>query len=219
MRHQIAAAILGAGLLAGLSAPARAFDDRPSTLEPLWNILGTGSEDDKPAIDFRERPKLVVPKGTAALPPPVAGNGRSGNWPVDQDVARRKAAREAARAPRQIEWNKNPVLSPTELEKGRTDAPGSQAEVCENKVNGVYDCSLPTPAEKIKRVFGGGQDKETVFAGVEPPRTYLTEPPKGYRAAQSTTKATFDGPRRNDKAETEREYLANQAKTRIRDDE
>lgn len=61
-------AALGALVLTsvlGGSTPALAFDDKPSTFDPLINIIGLGKdEDEKPAIDFRERPALVVPKST-----------------------------------------------------------------------------------------------------------------------------------------------------------
>ena len=55
------AAMVLAGALAASTA-ARAFDDRPSAFDPVLNVIGLGKDnEDKPDIDFRERPKLVVP--------------------------------------------------------------------------------------------------------------------------------------------------------------
>lgn len=97
----LAAATVWAGLVAS-AIPARAFDDKPSTFEPLLNMFALGKDsEDKPTIDFRERPKLVVPK-TMELPPPQTDRGeRAANWPKDQDIVRRQQAA-ARRATRRI---------------------------------------------------------------------------------------------------------------------
>src|SRR5487761_1933969 len=98
------ATLVVSGFLGG-SVPARAFDDKPSTFDPILNLIGLGKDDsEKPQIDFRERPKLVVPKNDD-LPPPQAGAAHAANWPVDQDVRRQRAAAAAARAPRVISLN------------------------------------------------------------------------------------------------------------------
>lgn len=218
-RALIGAAALAAGF--AFAAPARAFDDRPSTLEPLWNILGAGKDaDEKPEIDFRERPKLVVPK-TRDLPPPQAGAaGRAANWPQDPEVKRRRAAEAAARAPRQIEMNTNPIIRKPELLAGRTDEARSQAEICEGQGNmGAYDCARPTPAEKIKRLFGGQTEaeKDTLVPGREPDRNYLTEPPRGYRAATRAVRADPARPVERPDNSDPKLYLREQNKSRLDD--
>jgi hypothetical protein len=192
------AAIMWAGIVAG-TAPARAFDDKPSSFDPILNFVGLGKDsDEKPDIDFRERPKLVVPK-TADLPPPQpAGSGRSANWPVDQDVARRRAAQQAERAPRVINPKANPILDHDEIMRGRAVEAEKSQELCDTKQFGVPDCSALTPADKLKQVFSLGPATKTdeVRPGTEPSREYLTEPPKGYRAATTVTRDVKREPNR-----------------------
>ena len=48
-----AAAMIWSGALA-VSTTASAFDDRPSSFDPLLNVIGLGKDnEDKPDIDFR----------------------------------------------------------------------------------------------------------------------------------------------------------------------
>lgn len=214
----LGAAALAAGF--AVCAPAQAFDDRASTLEPLWNILGVGKDgDEKPDIDFRERPKLVVPK-TKDLPPPQATNAnRPANWPTDPNVARRRDAEAAARGPRTVEINTNPIIRKPELLEGRTTEPRSQNEICEGQANlGTPDCSTPTAAEKLKRVFGGGQDKDVLVPGREPDRTYLTEPPRGYRAATRAVAAEKAKPVERPDYSDPKQYLRDQNRQRYLED-
>ncbi len=137
-----------AGALAASTA-ARAFDDRPSAFDPVLNVIGLGKDsEDKPDIDFRERPKLVVPKDDA-LPPPVAGaRSRAANWPVDPDVRRRKEAEIAARAPRDMnrQLTANPALSAEELKQGRTAGPSNNPEVCPTRRNGACTTTQAAPS-------------------------------------------------------------------------
>ncbi|MDE2364701.1 MAG: hypothetical protein KGM42_18645 [Hyphomicrobiales bacterium] len=193
------ATLVVAGFLGG-SVPARAFDDRPSTFDPLLNIVGLGRDDaEKPQIDFRERPKLVVPKGDDLPPPQSGGAGHAANWPVDQDVKRRRAAAEAARAPRVISLNERTTLTPAELQRGRSDEKPTATELCDTRYGGVPDCSALTPVDKLKRVFslgGAPVDPNKVTPGAEPTREYLTEPPAGYRAATRTVEVRQRAPNR-----------------------
>lgn len=218
-----AAAFVCMGALAG-SAPAFAFDDKPSTFEPLLGMVGLGKDnDEKPDIDFRERPKLVVPKGNA-LPPPQAGSStRGANWPQDVDTTRRRAAEAAARAPRQIEVNKDLRLSRTEIDAGRSNAPETSQTLCDSYNSGAPDCGARTPVEKLKQVFslGGGDNSDTVTPGYEPKREYLTEPPSGYRKARTAQKATTEKPRERKDEANAAEYYRDQARRNrgIQDDE
>jgi len=205
------ATMVWAGVVTG-SAPARAFDDKASTFDPILNLVGLGKDDDeKPSIDFRERPKLVVPK-SADLPPPQAGGAqRAANWPVDQDIARRKAAQAAAKAPRVISLNDRTNLTPAELQKGRNDEMAKGGEVCETRINGIPDCSALTPTEKLKQVFSLGgpssEQREVSKPGIEPEREYLTEPPKGYRKATTYVEVKQNAPVRKYEAPSAGEYV------------
>ncbi|MCB1545495.1 MAG: hypothetical protein KDJ30_14810 [Rhodoblastus sp.] len=202
------AAMVWAGVLA-VSTAASAFDDRPSSFDPLLNVFGLGKDsEDKPEIDFRERPKLVVPKGSE-LPPPVAGShNRAANWPVDPDVRRRREAAAAARAPRDInaEFKANPALSAEELKQGRSAGPSKNPEVCPQRRNGIPDCGVEESAYNIKKVFTLGSKEEEPRPGVEPSRDYLTEPPTGYRAPKNVVKATQSGPVRRYEAPSASDY-------------
>ena len=192
------------------STAARAFDDKPSSFDPVLNVVGLGKDnEDKPDIDFRERPKLVVPKG-ADLPPPVAGSrSRGANWPVDPDVRRRREAEVAARAPRDInaQYRANPNLTPEQLKEGRISGPSANPEVCPTRRNGVPDCGVEEPASKIKQIFSLGSKDEDLKPGAEPSREYLTEPPTGYRAPRQVVKATQSGPIRKYEAPSAGDYV------------
>lgn len=206
----VATALCGA--MAGTAARAQAFDDRPSTLKPILNMIVGGDDDTKADIDFRERPSLVVPK-TRDLPPPRPGVGpRVANWPQDQEVVRRRDEAARVRGPAQIELNRNPVLDKAELMRGRTNDAPVAVSLCDTYVGGIQDCA-PTPMEKIKRVFSlGSSNDEVVVVGKEPDRGYLTEPPRGYRRASQTVKATKDGGYEREDAANPAAYYRNQAK-------
>jgi hypothetical protein len=60
------------------------------------------------------------------------------------------------------------------------------------KCNWVPPDELESEGAAASKMFGDGSDR--VVAGQEPPRKYLTDPPKGYRMATQTVKATNDGP-------------------------
>lgn len=208
-------AALGALVLTsvlGGSTPALAFDDKPSTFDPLINIIGLGKdEDEKPAIDFRERPALVVPKSTELPAPQAGGAQRAANWPVDHDVARQRAAKAAARAPRVISLNERTSMTPAELQKGRIDQKQDLQEICEERISGTPDCSAITPAAKLKQVFSLGsgdepKNRDVSTPGYEPDREYLTEPPKGYRKATTQVEVKQRAPNRPYEAPSASEY-------------
>ena len=208
--------VLAAGLcLLAIPVSAQSFDDRPSSLAPILNIISGGDDSAKAEIDFRERAPIVIPKGaTGDLPPPRPGVGpKVANWPKDQEVVRAREARAEARVPQQIEWNRNPMLSKRELMDGRSNEQPVAVSLCDTYVNGVQDCA-PTPMEKIKRVFslGGDTNRDVVVVGKEPSREYLTEPPRGYRSASHTTTATREKVYEREDASDPRAYLREQEK-------
>ena len=214
------AAMVVSGVLVASTA-ASAFDDKPSAFDPVLNVIGLGKDsEDKPDIDFRERPKLVIPKGDA-LPPPVPSvRNRAANWPVDPDVRRRKEAEVAARAPRDMnaQYRANPNLTPAQLQEGRTAGPSNNPDVCPTRRNGVPDCGVEEPASKIKQIFSLGSKEEDARPGVEPTRDYLTEPPSGYRAPKQVVKATQSGPIRKYEAPSAGDYARGVDPNRTKDD-
>jgi hypothetical protein len=130
------------------------------------------------------------------LPAPQApGTKRNAQWPNDPDVAARRAA--AADARRPVNHNNAVVsggaLSQDELRRGKIDQ-GPQQDTRSNcsALSNNPDC-LYAPWSVLAVKKEGSDASDTVVAGQEPPRRYLTDPPSGYRQATRTTKATPSG--------------------------
>jgi hypothetical protein len=192
--HFAFAALLaaGAGLFAFAAAPAHAADDK-STFGAILDVFGANIGESDEKIDYRERSRIVVPPNRAALPDPRSGDAaRSADgraWPVDQDIARRRAALAGARAPApQPGLNQNPTLRPEEIAGRSPDAPRRAGDSeCLNARNS-RECLLMS-AEDAKK--GTVADTRTlVRAGEEPSRAFLTEPPTGYRRPTKDISAT-----------------------------
>jgi hypothetical protein len=84
----------GAALGALSAAPARASDDT-SVGGAVMGLFGMDSNSSGEKIDYRERPKIVVPPNRSALPAPRSAADRPASWPVDQEGAHRHGARVA----------------------------------------------------------------------------------------------------------------------------
>jgi hypothetical protein len=96
LRRPILTAIFAASAAFGAlgAAPARAADDS-SVGGALLGLFGVDSNSSGEKIDYRERPKIVVPPNRQALPEPRSGADRPASWPVDQEGAHRHGARAA----------------------------------------------------------------------------------------------------------------------------
>jgi hypothetical protein len=96
-----APAALGAILLLTGAVNARAASDDTGPFAAIGAAIGVTSNDDSQKIDYRDRPKLVVPPNRAALPEPRAeGDLRPPSFPVDQTSAsRRQSARAVSGEP------------------------------------------------------------------------------------------------------------------------
>ena len=97
LRRPTLTAIIAASAALGAlgAAPARASDDAPSGA-PCSDCSAWISNSSGEKIDYRERPKIVVPPNRQALPEPRAGADRPASWPVDQEGAHRHGARAAS---------------------------------------------------------------------------------------------------------------------------
>ena len=97
LRRPILTAIFAASAAFGAlgAAPARASDDA-SVGGALLGLFGVDSNSSGEKIDYRERPKIVIPPNRQALPEPRAGADRPASWPVDQEGAHRHGARAAS---------------------------------------------------------------------------------------------------------------------------
>jgi len=89
---------LAAVLLLASAVNARAGNDDAGTFSAIGAAIGVTSSDEK--IDYRERPKLVVPPDRKSLPEPHAdGGARPPFFPVDQNSSRRLGARAVSGEP------------------------------------------------------------------------------------------------------------------------
>jgi hypothetical protein len=138
-------------------------------------LTGAGIIGEKPAIDYKERPPLVVPKNTSSLPEPVdSSTRRSAAWPQDPDVQRKKREKEqvatglnnnnrgaTTREEMDKGWLKNAPKPKVLPEKSFTDAP---------QLTGGVKPGMMTKDADVRLEFKG-----------EGERTSLTQPPSGYR--------------------------------------
>jgi hypothetical protein len=94
-RPTLTAIFAASAALGALGAtPARASDDT-SPMAAVLGLFGVDTNSSSEKIDYRERPKIVVPPNRQALPEPRSGADRPASWPVDQEGAHRHGARVA----------------------------------------------------------------------------------------------------------------------------
>jgi hypothetical protein len=186
--------IAGTALAVILGSASAQAQEGPGLLGTLFmNMLGSGSTD--PGIDYRERAPLVVPPRSSLPAPQQRASERTGNWPTDPDVQRRRDAenqgifdgfigrpRAQADGPRQR-------LSPAEIAEGRI--PGRALESRE-PVGGTEAAALSDNANTMLRIpqqqmRAADTNRARQIAeepvGREPPRRFLTDPPQGLRSA------------------------------------
>lgn len=183
----VALAVAGTG-------PAFAYDDEP-TYASILSLFGVSMNDNPEKIDFRERPKLVLPSAGPALPEPTErGAQRPESWPVDEDVVRRRNALTVAREPApQPGLRQNPTLSPREL-SGRGGAREARRGGDSECLNSQQRECLLMSAEEAKIGTKEAENRSSLVAGDEPKREYLTEPPAGFRRPTKEVKPTPEAP-------------------------
>src|ERR1700694_3232612 len=149
---RLAVVALGVGLVmtAG-AARAQDADEDDKTFEEkviegiMAGIGGTNMENR--GIDYRERSPLVVPP-RLDLPPPeaaVKGEVKAANWPKDPDEARRKAAIAARKKAKPDPIEASRILTPSELNAGKTAPQGRAGDGGEEEANPRPDRSQPHP--------------------------------------------------------------------------
>ena len=141
-----------------------------------------GIEDEKPEIDYRPRPPLVVPPKKDLPPPAAPATAKSQAWPNDPDVAAFKKAEENRKKPVVMQDQSRP-LSIDEIRAGRVAGAGvptqpEQSQTARNYSSWVPPSELRALEEKLKL-----SKAPEIQPGYEPERQYLTDPPKGYRKA------------------------------------
>jgi hypothetical protein len=176
--------------------PAFAGDDGYA---PIWSgiggLVGLSNDEKAPAIDYRERARLVLPP-KMELPPPMAPDAQSAAaWPIDPDVDKARKAKEAARAILRSQADLQDLrdghrLTPEQLRADRS-VPGQKKSTTKcSSVSNSRGCEQ-IPFRNVWENLGL-VSPDTVVAGEEPDRDWLTDPPKGFRMPTANTVATFD---------------------------
>jgi len=166
-------------------------DDLPDTKFLKGLLRGIGLRNGQEAgIEYKERPPLVVPP-SRDLPPPVAAGSLTVNnpaWPADPDEKKRAAARKAKAERKPYDaYKAGDALKPSELAAGRTDKPGTKTsegpdhspEMTPSQLG--YKGGLWNSILGLGKTFTGEKEVETATFAREPARSYLTDPPPGYR--------------------------------------
>jgi hypothetical protein len=205
----LAAALTLCGSLA-LTKPARALDDdgRQNVFASVLSMIDFSKQwrGSTPDIDYRERPTLVLPP-KMELPQPLDPEVKhSAEWPQDPDVLRRKREAEQAKLPIHIlsGGQDNDRLLTKDQMLAHTAA--SPAPAPQNLNPDYKHCShggqcdwmdpnvIEQEGQAMRKALHVDDSSNTIVAGQEPPRKYLTDPPGGYRKATATVKATQGGP-------------------------
>jgi hypothetical protein len=167
-------------------------DDAPDIkfLRSVLGSIGLQGQGDR-SIEYRERSPLVLPPSTELPPPAGEAQPNVANWPVDQDVQRRKQEREARK--KEGRRSKDPEaearqLRPDQLAPGAGSAaarrgPGGSVETSSRDDNGrrLTAQELGYKGGLFGNLFSKGETETAKFTG-EPERSSLTDPPVGYRS-------------------------------------
>lgn len=196
----MAAVVLGLSVLT-LAAPATAQDGL--LMRNIFGKLGILPEEKDP-IEYRERPGLVVPKELDKLRQPENPDARARNsqWPVDPDVVEREQERKRRNAsiitPSKLDASEGGRLSVQDMARGRS-ARGAQigepATPPGNEKGAIRMSVQEMTADRYRTSV------PTYAAGTEPPRQFLTDPPKGLRVPSSGaayTRPTTEAPNEDD---------------------
>jgi hypothetical protein len=177
----------GATLAAAIALAAPAASAQTFEGEGLGGILkGFGLADDedeeKAAIDFRERAPLVVPPSRQLPPPGTTGSiaAPRANFPVDAD--RKNASVARARQLWDEQSKTGRMLTADEM-RGDTLPPGSKRgyqppQAGDRERNTLLGANELNKVHKIQ--------EEERWDKAEPARTRLSDPPAGYRAPAPT---------------------------------
>src|SRR5271169_654704 len=169
-----------------VSLPAWAGDDGQA---PLWQgigsifgpVIGLSFGGDKaPPIDYHEHGKIVVPP-KMELPAPASGASADPDWPVNQEVLRRKAQKEEGK--KTIAGVGDARLRYTHPFPPNTPVTVRAVDPEGNEVKCTGSCgSTSTVLGNLNPVNWVGMGKSAEPLGPEPDREWLTDPPKGFRA-------------------------------------
>ena len=186
---------LALGLLASVAVVDAASAQEGATFKNLMGQIGIIPKEKDP-IQYRERAPLVVPPKTQLRAPSATSASANPDWPTDPEVAARKRKADEDRAP--VTWSetrrmsdKNPRLSPYEMQAGRVASSGSEAaEPGSHRGDNSRESFWLNPMQMLA---GRKDDEPAERANVEPSRKALTDPPTGMR--RSATGKAIQGDR------------------------
>jgi hypothetical protein len=179
-----------------VSLPARAGDDGQA---PLWQgigsifgpVIGFGFGGDKPPpIVYHEHGKIVVPP-KMELPPPGSAASVDPDWPVNQEVLRKKAQKEEAKktiagvGDARLRYT-HPFPSNQPVTVRAVDPEGNEVKCTGSCGSTSTVLSNLNPLNWVGMGSKGGSDA----IGPEPDREWLTDPPKGFRAPVEPVKGS-----------------------------
>lgn len=211
------AVLLVSGMIGASPARAQAPQEDTNPLNSVLGFVGMQFDKDKDQIDYRARAPIVVPP-RLELPKPKEVT-HDASWPNDPDAAERRHAAAAKLTPApQLTPQARAELSPAELQaSSRTDLPSETPDDCQGGV-GTPIC-LSAPVKMFQKAvdgipFIGKKEADAPLPTEEPRRTYLTEPPGGYRKPTVPTTAKMDPPKEQpDAADTGSNIRSQQHKT------
>jgi hypothetical protein len=203
--HKLTSALLGTVLgtlliIAGSAGAARAADDDGEGFYDqrlLRSFLrGLGLQNGREgAIEYKERPPLVVPPSRDLPPPETTGSiaQRDPSWPSDPDDAKRRAAKKARAERKSLSeadiWGDG--VMPNDLKVGKTSAAPNETAVKPGQTVETstqlrpdelgYHGGLWSDFTSLGSTFAREKPAEGARFLREPPRASLTEPPSGYR--------------------------------------
>jgi hypothetical protein len=168
-----------------VGSPAWAGDDGQA---PLWQglgsivgpVIGFGFNDKPPPIDYREHGKIVVPP-KMELPPPGSAASADPDWPVNQEILRKKAQKEEGK--KTIAGQGDARLRYTHPFPANTPVTVRAVDPEGNEVKCTGSCgSTSSVLSNLNPLNWVGMGKSAEPLGPEPDREWLTDPPKGFRA-------------------------------------
>jgi hypothetical protein len=171
---------LVAGIVAG--APANA---QTGVMGSVMSTLGL-RDDTKPEIDYRERAPLVVPPKMELRRPQQSVAKTNPSWPTDPDVVRKRKEDKERRIPRTEQYSyrmggDKTTLSIDEMRAGRVAGAGiptsPQSPFDDPQRAERFDPNLQKQLREGSKATG----RNTLVAGEEPDRRFLTDPPPGLR--------------------------------------
>jgi hypothetical protein len=176
------------------SVALAADDDEEDTLETKFikKLFGINERD---AINYRERPPLVVPPNLGRLPQPEANAAvNTPSWPKDPEVIERKKRAEAAKNQRRRTSEEDDrALTPAELDVfGRKPAgstvlnPTGPQDAESEGQRAQRPSELGYKGGLFGSLFKDNTKPEVATFKGEPARSDLTQPPAGYRTPSTS---------------------------------